>query len=406
MQITQLNLTAMKKILLTTMTCFILSNGFGQSYEIVNHDYENFHDFPNNISFAEDVNANIWVLQKGGFTGDVVSLYKDEVWETIPFDECSNCTYRITSDHEGTIYLATNIGFFAYVDGSWESTSGDVISSAEVGFDSEGNVWFTSNDDPRRLTYIDQSGNVTRIDDVEGAIEEMRVSNDDKVWFHNDSQIKMYSISEGLQSFDQSADHLAVDGDNMLWFLDFGGKVGKIEGTEIMKNVLPDAVNSLQGLSLTIDRKYNLLYMGQQGTDAGIMMVNLTEGTNQFLNSNDLFPGNVALVTALFTASDGTLWAGSQFNSMIAEVQVDVVSNVVDQINEIEIYPNPAMDRITIKNQSESEMTFSILNGFGNTIDKISLPNGSHHYDLTLYTSGLYLIGNEDVGFKKIQVVR
>ena len=395
------------KILFFILTSFFfISNSYGQNYEIVNHNYENFHDFPQDVSFAEDADGSIWVLGSGGFTGDVVSVYKDEVWESVPFDACGNCSYGINADNDGVIYLATNIGFFAYVDGNWVAKSGDVISNGEIDFDSEGNLWFTSNDDPKKLAFLDQSGVVTRIDAVQGDIRYMTVSDDDKVWFYNSSEIISYSSSAGIESYDESANFLSADGDNNMWFIDFQGTVGKIVGNNILTNQIPDASNNFQALSLAIDKKNDLLYMGQQGTNAGVMMANLAEGTNQFINSDGLFPDEIGLVNSLFVSSNGTVWAGSRFTPKIAEIQVDIVSSVIDEVIAFDVFPNPTSNLISINNTSESKIVLSVMSVSGITMDEIEVPLGKLSIDVSSYPEGLYLIGNSDIGFKKLQIIR
>lgn len=395
----------MKSLFLILTSFFFISNSYGQSYEIVNHNYENFHNFPQDVSFAEDADGSIWVLGNGGFTGDVVSIYKDDVWESVPFDACGNCSYKINADNKGVIYLATNIGFFAYVDGNWVAKSGDVISNGEIDFDSEGNLWFTSNDDPKNLAFLDESGVVTRIDDVQGDIRYMTVSDDDKVWFYNSSEIVSYS-SAGIESYDQAANHLSADGGNNMWFIDFQGTIGKIVESNVLTNQIPDASNNFQAISFTIDKKNDLLYIGQQGTNAGVMMANLAEGTNQFINSDGLFPDEVGLVNSLFVSSNGTVWAGSRFTPKIAEIQVDIVSSVIDQIFAFDVFPNPASDLILINNNSESKMVLSIMSVSGITMYEREVPLGNLSIDVSSYPEGLYLIGNSDVGFKKLQIIR
>lgn len=400
-----INQDTMKNFLLILTSFLFITNSNGQNYNIVNHEYENFHDFPQDISFAEDADGSIWVLGNGGFTGDVISVYRNEVWESVPFDECGNCSYRLTSDNDGVIYLATNIGFFAYEGGSWVSKSGDVVSNGEVGFDSQGNLWFTSNDDPKKLAFLDPSGTVSKIDEVQDDIRFMVVSGDDKVWFYNEQLIKSYS-SDGLESFDGSANHLAVDSENTLWFVDFQGVIGKIVGSDVLTNQFSNASNNFQAISFAIDRNNDLMYIGQQGFDAGVMMANLTDGTNQFINSDGLFPDEVGLVNNLFVSSNGTVWAGSRFSPKIAEIEVDIVSNVIDQELLFNVFPNPTSNLISLNNNSKTKLVLSVLSLAGITIDEIELPLGSYNLDVSSYTQGSYLIGNAEIGFKKIQIVR
>ena len=136
-----------------TILCTIISFQFciGQQFEVVNHNYPNFHDFPSNIFFAEDADESIWLFQGGGFTGDIISIYKDENWGSVSFDECTYCVYNITSDANGVIYLATNIGFFAFENDTWVNKSGSDIARSDIGFDSDGNLWFTSDGDIKNL---------------------------------------------------------------------------------------------------------------------------------------------------------------------------------------------------------------------------------------------------------------
>jgi len=159
----------MKHTITLLISILFFQFGISQEYEVINHSYENFHDFPQNIFFAEDVEGSIWVLQRGGFTGDVISKYSNGEWESIEFNECSNCTYRITSNNEGIIYLATNRALYAYENNTWVEKFGDFFTSRDIDIDSNDRLWFTHNGSVANLAYITHEGELTKLEEIEGS---------------------------------------------------------------------------------------------------------------------------------------------------------------------------------------------------------------------------------------------
>lgn len=390
-----------------TILCTIISFQFciGQQFEVVNHNYPNFHDFPSNIFFAEDADESIWLFQGGGFTGDIISIYKDENWGSVSFDECTYCVYNITSDANGVIYLATNIGFFAFENDTWVNKSGSDIARSDIGFDSDGNLWFTSDGDIKNLAYLNSNNVTTIVEEVEGDIDNLTVSDDDFVWFYNDQKIGSYSDSD-YKPYETSANHLEIDGDNNAWFIDFQGRIGKIEGDEILTNQLTNADNGFQILSMAIDRKNDLLYMGQQGTEPGLMMVDLKTESNQLVDSELLFPGEIALVNSLFVSSKGSVWVGARFSPNIAEVQPEIISSINAEIIKVNVYPNPTSNSISIDNLGGKDIFLDLYTITGFKIGNIVAISGVTNIDVTEFKAGLYFIGNREIGFEKVEILK
>ena len=250
------------------------------------------------------------------------------------------------------------------------------------------------------------SNNVTTIvEEVEGDIDNLTVSDDDFVWFYNDQKIGSYSDSD-YKPYETSANHLEIDGDNNAWFIDFQGRIGKIEGDEILTNQLTNADNGFQILSMAIDRKNDLLYMGQQGTEPGLMMVDLKTESNQLVDSELLFPGEIALVNSLFVSSKGSVWVGARFSPNIAEVQPEIISSINAEIIKVNVYPNPTSNSISIDNLGGKDIFLDLYTITGFKIGNIVAISGVTNIDVTEFKAGLYFIGNREIGFEKVEILK
>ncbi len=159
-------------------------------------------------------------------------------------------------------------------------------------------------------------------------------------------------------------------------------------------------------LSLDIDRKNDLLYIGQQGTDPGLKIVDLKTESNILVVSDLLFPDEIALVNSLFVARNGSVWVGARFSENIVEVQPDIMSSINSELTKVSVYPNPTSKYISVENLGGTDISLDIYSVTGVKIDKVITSSGVTNIDISEYKSGLYLIGNNEIGFEKIEVLK
>ena len=75
---------------------------------------------------------------------------------------------------------------------------------------------------------------------------------------------------------------------------------------------------------ISIDQTNNIFWFGQQGIEPGLIYYN--GSSTKYIASDLLFvdPFSPGLVDNSFVASNGTLWAGSNFISDVAEVTPEI----------------------------------------------------------------------------------
>ena len=397
----------MKKTITLLIAIFSINLAFSQEYDVINHDFDGFHPNPFSFYFAEEGDGSIWVLQSGSFFGDVISRYSEGEWESIEFDACNNCVFRLIADNEGVIHAVTNQALFAYENNEWVIKSDDIFRPANVDYDSKGNLWFTHTGNLMNLAYRTPEGEVVRFDLIDGVIDELTVANDDTVWFINNEQI--VNVKNGLFNFfDLSVDNLVVDGNNVAWFKNFNGTLGKIDGTEITEDLFADVAGNFSVLSIGVDRKNDLLYLGRQGfnIEDGLVMIDLITENTVIIPANELFSEESVQIENIFVSRKGEVWVGNRSYSTVAQVIPDVVASTTDLSSTFRLYPNPASEFIVIENQNGNNSYLGIYNSLGKLVDRRNLIIGQNQIDVSNLENGMYTIGNDEIGYQRLLIVK
>lgn len=385
----------MKNFLATLIFTFCIAvSCTSAQFLITTHEAPTFHDNPLNIDFAEDQDGNIWLLQRGSFAGDIIHRYMDGNWERIPFTACSNCTYQLANDSNGVIYLSTNTALFIWDGDEWILNSEDIFNNGNIEFDNNNNLWFTSSlsFSEEVVKYRSPSGDITDINEVFGQVSKLTVGPTNSVWFKNSQEVVEIKSDGSINRFDINVSNLAVDKNNVLWFTDFGGDVGKIENGVINEDILPEVDNGFQVLSFAIDRNNDFFWLGNQGIDPGIMFWDGMEAT--LIPGDDLFTDIVVIIESMYVSSNGTLWAGSRPYMPVVEVR-PMLLNTADLYEEVNIFPNPVIDMLYLNLDDQSfspKAQIEIYDYLGRLVKKENLPSTQNTLEVNVgnLNSGIY----------------
>ncbi len=376
-----------------------------QELTITNHQYDGFHSFPGGIHFAEDANGAIWVLQNGGFDGNLITRYTDGLWECVEFEDCSNCVLNMNSDNNGIVYLSTSMGFYAWENETWVVKTDDVTGSADFTFDADNRLWFEHEGTPERLAILNSDGSIEFVDGIEEKVSDLSFGTDGLIWFQNQQEI-VSTDGTNFTRFGLAGAQMVPGKNSRTYYTDFLGQLGFLENGTINAVQFPNADNGFQTTALAADTRYNSLWIGNQGAEAGITLLDLNTGESQFINSDDLYIDAVGLTDAMFVTSEGTLWAAGRFEGQVVEIGVDYISSTKDLSDNVQLYPNPTSGFLTLSiEENIKDERIRIFNQLGNEI--LGIPILTHKesvsIDLSAQAAGIYYvhIGNAQ-SIKKI----
>jgi hypothetical protein len=386
----------MKKLyfLLVLLLSLTSSHLIAQDFEITLHDLEDFHSFPTTLEFAEDGNQDIWLIQSGGFDGDYLLKFSAGTWERISFDNCSNCFRGIHADNTGTIHLITNNGIYKRMNADWEYLGYDGIINRGVDFDSNNNLWCSYEfDGIEYLAKLIGNGEATLYPDYIGFSEDISVDDDDNVWFIFDDEI--YKLNESsVEKFTPFFDPYEVEigEEGKVWFATSVGSTGKIENGVMQEGILDDISTTSFYQAFSVDSKRDIIWASTQGT-AGVYY--FKDGVSHFIDSDDLFPGEVGLINESFVSSNGDFWAASNFESSVAQIFPTLILNTEDIQTSKMLYPNPATDIINIET-GENIRSLTIHDSNGRQIQKINKNLINNVLDVSTLANGNYYIHTVD----------
>jgi uncharacterized protein (TIGR02145 family) len=89
---------------------------------------------------------------------------------------------------------------------------------------------------------------------------------------------------------------------------------------------------------------------------------------------------------------------GRDYNSMVNGFSIRCVRDIATQINEIknkfeiEIYPNPATDRVFINITERQDIKMQVYNIFGECALQLEMNNGTNDIDVSSLSKGIYVI--------------
>ena len=380
---------------------------YAQEVEITNHNFEGFHDFPTAIYFAEDAAGDIWVLQNGGFDGNIISKYSGGVWESVAFEDCDFCVYNMKADNEGTIYVSSGMGFYARESGAWVRKSEDITAREDFTFDVDNRLWFEIDGTPKKLGILDENGNPEEVVGIEGQITFLTTGTDGLIWFKNNNEIVSTDGTTTVRH-GQNGAHMEAGANSKTYFTGFSGEIGFIENETVFEDQYPNAGSSLLFTSMAVDAKENFMWLGIQGFDAGIELLNLETGESKFLNADDLYIEDVVgLTDRMYVTSDGTLWAAGHFHGQVVEINPDYISSTKTFSQDLSIFPNPTSNNliVSLDQTLDKDQMISVYDQLGKKVLNVALKayDKNASLDLSDLRAGVYFLQlGKDSGLKKI----
>ena len=349
--------------------------------------------------FAEDGNGEIWALQRADFSfdGETIAKYDGNTWSEVEFDECFQCSRRIIGSADGTIYLGTTSGIYTWTGSAWNLENSQSVADADMDFDSQGNLWFKTGSGGDVLAALATNGNVTEYPNVAGAIFQITVAPDDKIWLRIADEVVVFDGAQTTtyNDFFTPLD-IEIDGNGVVWVTNSFGEIGKIENgvatTDFLENV---TISGVSQTAFAIDANNDIFWFGQQ-TMGGLVYY---DGVNTlFTPWEDLFEVDfgVGLVNEAFVTSTGSLWISANFQNLATEVIPDISSVFESNFSLQNIYPNPSTEFIQMElpNTESMEATIQIINTQGQLISsqQIDIQNGTFTQDVQQLSPGQYFV--------------
>lgn len=284
------------------------------------------------------------------------------------------------------------MGFYLRENDAWTKLSDDVTSREDFAFDSQNNLWFEHDGNPENLASLESEGNIQKFEDISGEIENLRLDESDQVWLVNQQDI-VSTDGNNINRYPVNPNQMDVGTNGKVYYTNFVGDLFVLDNGVILENQYPQADNGFATVALAVDNTNDYLWLGNQGLDAGMTLLNLDNGNTKLINNDSLYLDYIAqLTTEIFVSKSGTIWIAARFDGQIIEVEPEIISSTQDLEDYALVFPNPCQNWIRIQADNDVQKLL-IFNSFGLLDKEVNADFArKNQLDVSDISPGIYFI--------------